>query len=451
MRLEVSARRAAIGAVAGMAVLVPRLAIAQVSLPSPPPVPSTGEVGQTVRRTVTSVETTANQTVTTAEGTVNGVVSDVTGGNGGGGNDPGSTGPNNPSHPSTGGGQTPGSSPAGTPPSIGVPASSAASAPHPASGAPAAHAPVAHGTPAAATPAAGRASAARASGERHQVPATTTPPPRGFFGTVAAMPWSFFAACIGLAILGFLMAGRSALPRANDEAPQVAAGRASPGRRRAPGGAPADRPGSAWPSSDLCGLPARGGPGGRRRLPRRRRDRRESHGDHRRRRVRPRARCAHRDRARPLHGSRVPRDRDGAARRAPSRRPRARRQARRALCDRRRRGLRLVAGHPCLLERGPPGTAPSRRGPRPRSRDRQRAADRGRRRRPAGGETRVALKPGTRICFVTDGLLEARDSHGRAGRTRAPHASILGDLPADAGAGQAPRRTPAARPRWRTT
>ncbi len=212
MRVQVAVTRAVIAAAIGLALLIPAFAAAQISL-DPPPIPTGGELTQTVRNTVTTVEGRANQTVTNAENTVNNVVDGVTGSGGNGnGNGGGSTAPQNFDDPGTGGPPSD-SPPADSAPSIGT----AAGSPQPAQGSGSAghgdQPPATDATTGGGVPSGSAKAPTGQAAQRKPAPAAepAKPAPTGFFRTVAAMPWSFFAACVGLAILGVLMAGRSAL------------------------------------------------------------------------------------------------------------------------------------------------------------------------------------------------------------------------------------------------
>jgi hypothetical protein len=196
-----------------VALLAPAAALGQVSLP-PVQVPGGDQpvngVTNTVHQTVTTVQDTANRTVANTEGTVNGVVNGVAGSGGDGGSGPSSP---EPTHgggtvppPSTGTGGAPQIS---TAPSSGetIPGGSGKASATGGSG----------GSPSQANgggtiAAGGGAGAGAAHAAQHQAkPApTTTTEPSGFIRDVAELPWAFFAACIGLAILGVLMSGRSA-------------------------------------------------------------------------------------------------------------------------------------------------------------------------------------------------------------------------------------------------
>jgi hypothetical protein len=193
--------------VAVAVLLAPAAALGQVSLP---PVPLPGDqpvkgVTNTVRQTVTTVENNANRTVTNTEGTVNDVLDGVTGGGGDGGSGPPSSGP-----PAGGGAAPPPSTGTGGAPQISTAPSSGETSPGGNGKAPAAGGSGGSSSTVNGGGGATAAGAAHRAAHRAKPAPTTATEPSGFIHDVGTLPWAFFAACIGLAILGVLMSGRSA-------------------------------------------------------------------------------------------------------------------------------------------------------------------------------------------------------------------------------------------------
>ncbi len=197
-----------------VALFLPASAAAQVSL-SPLPLPGGNQpiknLTHTARQTVTTVENTANRAVSGAESGVNGVVDGLGGGSGGSGS-PGSTSPNPPSSAPPAGANPP----ASTAPEAGGPSVGGAASPSGGSASPAGRSAQGGAAPRNAAPAAAGASAPALGGGPRRGPAHRAAPrpattqTAGIIHDIASLPWSFFAACVGIAILGVLMAGRSA-------------------------------------------------------------------------------------------------------------------------------------------------------------------------------------------------------------------------------------------------